>query len=44
LGERDEGLADIKATLQEQVDGIVDTDDEAQFSKDMLRTLIGILG
>jgi beta-catenin-like protein 1 len=44
LGERDESLADIKATLQEQVDGIVDTDEEAQFSKDMLRTLIGVLG
>jgi beta-catenin-like protein 1 len=43
LGERDDSLPDIKATLQEQLEEIIDTDEEAQFSKDMLRTLISIL-
>jgi beta-catenin-like protein 1 len=43
LSERDEDLADIRSTLQDQLAGVVDTDEEAQGFKDMLGTLIGIL-
>jgi beta-catenin-like protein 1 len=43
LGERDEDLADIKKTLQEQVEGITDEDEEAKASKDMLSTLVDFL-
>jgi beta-catenin-like protein 1 len=43
MSERDEGLADIKKTLQEQVQGITDENDEAKASKDMLSTLVDFL-
>jgi beta-catenin-like protein 1 len=43
LAERDERLADVKATLQDQYEGVVDTDEEAQSFKDMLETLISLL-
>ncbi|RDI86181.1 hypothetical protein Vi05172_g3900 [Venturia inaequalis] len=43
MGEQDEGLEDIRKTLQEQVQGITDDDDEAKASKDMLSTLVDFL-
>lgn len=43
MSERDEGLTDIKKTLQEQVQGITDDDDEAKAFKDMLNTLADFL-
>lgn len=43
LGERDEGLDDIKRTLQEQLAGISDAHDEAQVVQDILTTLIPFL-
>jgi len=43
LAERDERLDDIKATLRDQYEGVVDTDEEAQGFKEMLETLISLL-
>lgn len=49
LAERDEGLADLRSTLQEQLDGIEEPkenekgDTEEGMLKDMLGTLIGFL-
>ena len=41
LAERDESLADVKATLQEQLDGVEGDGEDAVMSRDMLTTLIG---
>lgn len=43
LNDQDEGLDDIKKTLQQVVDGITDADEEAQVVKDILTTLIPFL-
>ncbi|KAL9092533.1 MAG: hypothetical protein Q9165_004337 [Trypethelium subeluteriae] len=43
LAERDEALQDVKKTLQEQVDGMEEEDEEAQSVKEMLSTLMTFL-
>lgn len=44
LAERGEGLRDVRATLQEQLDGIEDGEgEEEQATREMLGTLIGFL-
>ncbi|KAF2424950.1 DUF1716 domain protein [Tothia fuscella] len=43
LAERDETLADIKATLQDQMEGATDENEEAQLVKEMLGTLVEFL-
>jgi beta-catenin-like protein 1 len=43
LANKAEGLTDILSTLQEQLDGVVDADDEAEAFKDMLESLISLL-
>ncbi|KAL9066891.1 MAG: hypothetical protein Q9157_006994, partial [Trypethelium eluteriae] len=43
LAERDEALQDVKKTLQEQVDGMEEDDEEAQSVKEMLSTLMTFL-
>ncbi|KAF2667136.1 DUF1716 domain protein [Microthyrium microscopicum] len=43
LADRDEGLGDIKSTLQEQLSGVVDTDEESISFKEMLDILIDML-
>ena len=40
LGERDEGLKDVKATLQAQLDGVLAVE---KAERDMLETLMGFL-
>lgn len=43
LGEQDESLDDVRKTLQQQVNGISDADEEAQVVQDILTTLIPFL-
>jgi beta-catenin-like protein 1 len=40
LAERDEGLADVRGTLQEQLRGVTDDGEEARGFKEMLETLL----
>jgi beta-catenin-like protein 1 len=44
LGERDESLANIRATLEGQMIGVTEDNEEAKGFKEMLSTLIEFLG
>jgi beta-catenin-like protein 1 len=43
LAAKVESLTDIQSTLQEQLDGVADTDEDAEAFKDMLESLISLL-